>query len=97
MSDMLGNRRLPDLRGHRPNGTGRLGAPMDAEESDRGEFVFDRCRACDGTGYCSRCKGDGRYLSGATNILVECSICGGSGACPICYGTGRLYAEAEDG
>ncbi len=69
---------------------------MDAEESDRREFVFDLCWACDGTGFCSRCKGNGRYLSGATNILVECSICSGSGACRICSGTGHWRPEADN-
>lgn len=38
-----------------------------------------RCTYCNGTGFCSRCGGDG-YL--------DCAYCYGSGSCPTCRGNG---------
>ena len=97
MSDVLGERRLPDLRGYRTNRTGRLGAPMDAEESDRSAFVFDLCWACNGTGFCRQCGGDGRYIPRGLHVVFNCTGCDGSGACRICGGTGHLRPEADRG
>ncbi len=51
---------------------------------------YDPCEACDGTGFCSVCSGNGRYVPWGLDELVECEACAGSGECPECDGTGRV-------
>ncbi len=54
------------------------------------------CAVCNGTGFCLRCSGNGRYLVPGITRLVMCTVCEGSGACRSCDGTGRVRTEAED-
>src|SRR5918998_4891026 len=50
----------------------------------------DTCLACYHSGFCGRCKGNGRIQLGGTGPSIACPNCGGSGVCPDCDGTGRL-------
>ena len=65
---------------------------MDAPGRD--EFVV--CDVCEGTGFCPRCNGNGRYLPRNTDVLADCFDCAGSGECPECNATGRVLPEADD-
>lgn len=49
-----------------------------------------KCKACRGTGYCSRCGGTGR-LPGSKQ-KKSCTVCvpPGSGKCSACAGTGEV-------
>ena len=69
---------------------------MDAADPPRGKLDPDMCFACSGTGYCARCKGNGRYIPRGMQAIVACSDCAGSGECPECDGSGRVLPEAED-
>lgn len=46
------------------------------------------CRACNGSGKCNLCQGNGwnRGLNGRKN---DCTICGASGVCAVCKGEGK--------
>jgi DnaJ-class molecular chaperone len=58
--------------------------------------IPNRCLACYGSGFCNRCKGNGRYVPHGSHAFRPCHDCAGSGVCPECDGTGRVLPEAED-
>ena len=69
---------------------------VDAADSARSQHDPSTCQPCRGTGFCVRCKGNGRYAVRGTKLWVDCMDCAGSGECPECNGTGRVLPEAED-
>ncbi len=69
---------------------------MDEDERPRGFLDPALCWACDGIGYCLRCKGNGRYVDRDTQAWVNCVYCGGSGTCRSCNGTGQSAVGGED-
>ena len=51
------------------------------------------CEPCDGTGFCPRCSGNGRYAVRGQEAWVDCDACASSGECPACDGTGYITLE----
>ena len=51
------------------------------------------CDACNGTGFCARCSGNGRYKVRGQDVWVDCDDCAGSGECPECNGTDRVSQD----
>lgn len=48
------------------------------------------CKACGGTGICSKCKGDGYVKSYKIFVgSTKCKTCDGKDKCPECKGTGK--------
>ncbi len=47
-----------------------------------------RCAGCNGTGFCSMCKGKGWYKNTYDTKVYSCPSCHGSGRCGVCYGKG---------
>ena len=50
--------------------------------------VDTKCIYCNGTGYCTMCKGRGIYLYDSR--WYDCSACHGTGHCQVCHGTGHV-------
>ncbi len=48
------------------------------------------CDACNGTGFCVRCSGNGRYQIRGQDVWVDCDDCAGSGECAECDGMGHI-------
>lgn len=44
------------------------------------------CRACKGSGVCTRCNASGQVRT--SGVTVRCLVCSGSTVCPVCRGTG---------
>jgi hypothetical protein len=66
-------------------------ATMDAADPPPGEPEGVICLACYRSGFCARCKGNGRVqLVGVPASSIPCPDCGGTGVCPECDGTGRI-------
>ena len=60
-----------------------------AEAADREHApLLQPCRACQATGMCAGCRGNGRVLVDQGRRLAACDRCVGDGACPACRGTG---------
>ena len=47
------------------------------------------CPACDGTGVCNMCYGDGKNPLDS-NHQLPCTCCRGGGVCPRCHGRGTI-------
>ncbi len=69
---------------------------MNAADPPRHHHDPDLCFACNGTGFCAQCGGDGRFMLRSMHMIFDCARCAGSGVCPECDGTGRVLPEAED-
>ncbi len=63
---------------------------MDAAHPPYGEPEGVICLACYRSGFCTRCKGNGRVQLAGVSASIPCPDCGGSGVCPECDGTGRI-------
>src|SRR3712207_4692072 len=63
---------------------------MDRHDPANYKPAPDTCLACYHSGFCGRCKGNGRIHLGRTGPSIACPNCGGSGVCPECDGTGRI-------
>ncbi len=64
--------------------------PMDRHDPANYKPAPDTCPACYRSGFCARCKGNGKHTVGGTRLLIRCRDCTGSGVCPECDGTGRI-------
>lgn len=52
--------------------------------------VDTKCSYCNGTGYCTMCKGRGIYQNTYDLKWYDCPACHGTGHCQVCYGTGHV-------
>ena len=61
----------------------------DDDDATAMEYYYLTCEACDGTGLCGTCGGDGWYTNSYNGHQLECSSCKSTdGACSVCDGTG---------
>lgn len=49
-----------------------------------------RCSGCNGSGFCSMCKGKGWYKNTYDTNNYSCLSCHGSGRCGVCHGKGYI-------
>ncbi len=49
-----------------------------------------KCTGCNGTGYCSMCKGKGWYKYIYDGNIYDCPACHSSGLCGVCFGKGNI-------
>ncbi len=69
---------------------------MDAADPPGSRHDPSICWSCRGSGFCDRCKGNGRYQVRGLDRWFDCRDCAGSGECAECDGTGRIVPEDED-
>lgn len=66
----------------------------DDEEDEEEEGEWRDCYACNGTGTCYTCDGDGKgALIYGTDEYRDCKTCDGSGVCPTCDGSGKYWRK----
>ena len=74
-------------------GTGLAGGNSDTHvEYHQQENMYTpvRCKNCNGTGRCLRCKGSGIVFNPYSGENDRCPACSGEGRCRVCFGTGRV-------
>lgn len=52
--------------------------------------ITTTCPSCNGTGYCTMCKGRGIYQNTYDGKWYNCPSCGGTGRCKVCHGAGKI-------
>ena len=60
-------------------------------EERLGQTTVLLCEACNSTGMCDACGGNGHYFVRGRGMFA-CTVCIGDGACVRCKGTGQVQA-----
>lgn len=64
------------------------------EEEEEEEGEWRDCYACNGTGICYNCHGDGKGAAiYGRDEYEDCETCDGDGQCPTCDGTGQVWKK----
>lgn len=55
------------------------------------------CSACDNTGECPHCGGEGEIETDNNGPIVTCPVCNGDGKCWHCDGSSKRQAKGRIG
>ncbi|MDE7387012.1 MAG: hypothetical protein K2N28_07725 [Muribaculaceae bacterium] len=93
-SSQYGNVSIPNAMPIQPlNGSyGDYSAPLQTSTPGTNSSTHTRghsCKKCQGSGKCTTCYGEHRYINPLTNTYVTCPNCTPNGACPRCGGSGQ--------
>jgi len=58
-------------------------------------FIERDCRACEGSGDCEKCGGDGQRDTDFLDRTIHCTTCRGSGKCTECGGDGKKSSRCS--
>lgn len=65
------------------------------EACDSTGFSERDCPACEGSGKCAKCGGDGQRDTDFLDHTIQCTTCRGSGKCTKCGGDGKISSRCS--